>query len=82
MTLKKGDATIDHGVGANVLDSPLMALAFLVEVLARQPDAPPLAAGEIVSTGTLTDAHPVKPGETWSTSFTGLPLPGLALEFA
>ncbi len=82
VTLKKGDATIDRGVGANVLDSPLMALAFLVEVLAGQPDAPPLAAGEIVSTGVLTDAHPVKPGETWSTAFTGLPLPGLSLEFA
>ena len=28
---------------------------------------PPLAAGEIVTTGTLTRALPVAPGETWST---------------
>jgi 2-oxo-3-hexenedioate decarboxylase len=52
-----------------------------VGVLARQADAPPLAAGEIVSTGTLTDAHPVTPGETWSTSFVGLPLAGLEVRF-
>jgi 2-keto-4-pentenoate hydratase len=35
-----------------------------------------------VSTGVLTDAHPVKPGEAWSTSFSGLPLPGLEVIFA
>ena len=80
--LRKGAMVVDRGVGANVLDSPLEALAFLVGVLARQPDAPPLAAGEIVSTGTLTDAHPVTAGETWSTSFAGLPLAGLELRFA
>jgi len=79
--LRKGGDVVDRGVGANVLDSPLEALAFLVEVLARQADAPPLAAGEIVSTGTLTDAHPVAPGDTWSTSFAGLPLAGLELRF-
>jgi len=72
---------VDRGVGANVLDSPLLALAFLIEGLAAQPESPALSAGEIVSTGTLTDAYPVKPGETWSTSFEGLPLPGLTLEF-
>jgi 2-keto-4-pentenoate hydratase len=81
VTLKKGGAIVDRGAGANVLGSPLLALAYLVEVLAAQSDAPPLAAGEIVTTGTLTDAHPVARGETWSTSFTGLPLPGLTLEF-
>jgi 2-keto-4-pentenoate hydratase len=79
--LRKGETVVDRGLGANVLDSPLEALAFLVGVLARQADAPPFAAGEIVSTGTLTDAHPVTPGETWSTSFVGLPLAGLEVRF-
>ena len=79
--LRKGEAVVDRGVGANVLDSPLEALAFLVEILSQQADAPPLAAGEIVSTGTLTDAHPVAPGETWSTAFQGLPLAGLKVKF-
>jgi 2-keto-4-pentenoate hydratase len=81
VTLRCGARVVDHGVGANVLDSPLNALAFLIEVLAKQPEAPPLAAGEIITTGVLTDAHPVAPGETWSTTFEGLPLAGLELRF-
>jgi 2-oxo-3-hexenedioate decarboxylase len=80
--LRKGDAVVDRGAGANVLDSPLEALAFLVELLSRQPDAPPLAPGELISTGTLTDAHPVAPGESWSTAFRGLPLEGMQVSFA
>jgi len=79
--LFKGEALIDEGLGANVLDSPLLSLAFLVEVLAQQKASPPLAAGEIVSTGTLTDAHPVAAGETWRTSFSGIPLPGMEIHF-
>jgi len=81
VTLRCGERIVDHGVGANVLDSPLNALAFLVEVVAKQPAAPPLAAGEIITTGVLTDAHPVAPGETWSTRFEGLPLAGLEVRF-
>ena len=72
---------MERGIGANVLDSPLFALAHLVELLAIQPEFAQLHAGEIVSTGTLTDAHPVAPGETWSTAFDGLPLPGLQIRF-
>ncbi|HWA38427.1 MAG TPA: hypothetical protein VG873_11230 [Burkholderiales bacterium] len=81
IALKKGSQTVDRGVGANVLDSPLLALAYLVNVLAAQPGAPALAPGEAISTGTLTDAHPVRPGETWSTEIRGLALPGLTVRF-
>jgi 2-oxo-3-hexenedioate decarboxylase len=82
MILKKGAAVIDRGRGEIVLGSPLAALGHLVELLAKQPKAPPLAAGEIISTGTLTDAHPVAPGESWSTEIRGLPLAGLQLAFS
>jgi 2-oxo-3-hexenedioate decarboxylase len=75
-------AVVDRGTGANVLGSPLLALAHFIGVLANQPDAPALRAGEIVTTGVLTDAHPVKAGETWTTSLRGLPLPGLTVTFA
>jgi 2-oxo-3-hexenedioate decarboxylase len=64
-----------------VLDSPLLSLAFLVEILAQQPESPPLAAGEIVSTGTLTDAHPVAPGERWRTDFHGFAVRGMEIAF-
>jgi 2-oxo-3-hexenedioate decarboxylase len=58
---------------------PLAALRHLVGVLAADPNARPLAPGEIVTTGTLTDAPPVAPGETWTTALDGLALDGLSL---
>lgn len=79
VTLRRGDALVDTGRGANVLGSPLHALAHLRDLLATQPWAPALAAGEIVTTGTLTDAHPLAPGETWHATFGALGLRGLAL---
>ena len=79
--LYRGDALVDRGVGANVLDSPLKALEHLIALLARQRAAAPLEAGEIVTTGVITDAHPVRPGEIWSTRIAGLALPGLTIEF-
>ena len=80
--LSRGGELIDRGVGANVLGSPLAALAHLVELLARQAGAPQLAAGEIVTTGVITDAHAVAAGERWSTRLAGVPLAGLSVEFA
>jgi len=81
VALRKGDTVVDRGRGENVLGSPLIALSHLVSVLSRQPAAPSLAAGEIVTTGTLTDAHAVRAGDTWSTEFTGLQLHGLTVHF-
>jgi len=78
--LFKGERLVDKGVGANVLGGPLLSLAHLVELLKKQPDAPPLRAGEIITTGVLTDAHPVAAGETWRTEVTGFD--GMTLTFA
>ena len=72
---------IDAGRGTNVLGSPLLAAAHLMATLARQPASEPLRAGEIVTTGTITDAHDVKAGETWETRLAGIDLPGFAIEF-
>jgi 2-keto-4-pentenoate hydratase len=79
--LYKGVRLVDTGAGVNVLGSPLLALAHVVDLLKRQPGAAPLAAGEIVSTGVLTDAHPVVPGDEWHTEIRGLPLAGLKISF-
>ena len=81
VVLRKGASEVDRGVGANVLGSPLLALAHLVEVLSKQSNAPQLQAGEVVTTGVITDAHPVSPGEMWQTEIAGLPLPGLTIRF-
>jgi 2-oxo-3-hexenedioate decarboxylase len=72
--LKRNDAVVDHGQASNVLGGPLSALRHLVGVLADDPVNPPLAAGEIVTTGTLTRAFPIVPGETWTTALTGVAL--------
>jgi 2-keto-4-pentenoate hydratase len=72
---------MDRGYGSNVLEGPLSAVRCLVELLARDPDNPPLAAGEIISTGTLTRAFPVKTGETWTTTLKGIKLEGVSLLF-
>lgn len=71
----------DSGAGANVLGSPLLALKHLVEVLVHQPNHHMLEPGEIITTGTLTAALPIRAGETWHTAFTGLDLPGLTVRF-
>jgi 2-oxo-3-hexenedioate decarboxylase len=79
--LSRDGAVVDRGAAANVLDGPLAALRHLVEALAADPASPGLAPGEIVTTGTLTRAFPVAPGETWSTALKGVPLAGIAVRF-
>ena len=81
LTLLKNGVPHAEGTGANVLDSPLLAFAHFAGVLARLPQFSPVSAGEVVTTGTLTDAYPVKAGETWSTRLAGIELPGLELAF-
>lgn len=71
----------DHGRAANVLDGPVSALRRLVELLAADPTNPTLAAGEIVTTGTLTRAFPVAAGEAWTTELAGIPLEGARIRF-
>jgi 2-oxo-3-hexenedioate decarboxylase len=79
--LFRNGARVDHGVAANVLDGPLFALRHLAETLAQDRLSPPLSAGEIVTTGTLTRAFPVAAGEEWTTKLTGVPLEGARIRF-
>jgi 2-keto-4-pentenoate hydratase len=72
---------IDRGQAENVLGGPLSALRHLVGLLASDPVNPPLAAGEIVSTGTLTKAMAIVPGETWTAAPAGIALDAIRLRF-
>ncbi len=81
LTLKRGDTVADQGIGSNVLGSPLLALAHLARLLDKQPQFQPLAAGEIITTGTVTRAFPVAPGETWRTELHGIKLPPMTIRF-
>ncbi|WP_211097380.1 fumarylacetoacetate hydrolase family protein [Herbaspirillum sp. ST 5-3] len=81
LSLSCGDELRSAGFGSDVLGSPLHALWHLHEVLKTQPQFPPLSAGEIITTGTWTDVCPIKPGETWTSAFSGVSLPGLTVSF-
>ncbi|MBF9032498.1 hydratase [Rhodobacterales bacterium HKCCE3408] len=72
---------IETGGGEVVLGSPLRALHHLVKLLSEDPQNPPLGSGELVSTGTLTLAMPVKAGQTWTTKVQGIPLEDIELRF-
>jgi 2-oxo-3-hexenedioate decarboxylase len=50
-------------------------------LLANDPHNPPLGAGEIISTGTLTLAMPIKAGECWTTGVSGIPLEEISVRF-
>ena len=76
--LKNGELA-DEGSGKNSLRSPALCLGELAAALGRQPGAEPLAAGELISTGTLTTAQPIAAAETWSATVEGLDLSALTL---
>ena len=73
VTLAKNNSVMHRGIGSNALDHPALALAFLADILATQAAFDPLAAGEIVTTGTLTAALPILAGEIWRSRYDGLP---------
>ena len=81
LTLSCDGEVREVGRGSNVLGHPLAAVGHLLALLARQPGAEPLRAGELVTTGTITAAPTVHPGQKWSTTLAGIDLPGLELEF-
>jgi 2-oxo-3-hexenedioate decarboxylase len=58
-----------------------MAVAHLIGVIAKQPHALPLLAGELVTTGTLTAALPINAGQSWTTKLDGFALPGISVSF-
>ncbi|MEM1150261.1 MAG: hydratase [Pseudomonadota bacterium] len=67
------------GCGADVLDGPLRALGYLLDTLEADAGARQLSAGEIVTTGTLTDATPILRGDRWTTRLNGIDLPGATI---
>lgn len=81
VALRRDENEVARGGGSLVLGSPLLALRHLVELLANDPYNPPLGAGEIISTGTLTLAMPVGPGERWTTTVGGIPLEEISVRF-
>ena len=67
--LFRGDALVDQGNGSDVLGSPLRALVYFLNERRQCPGARDIQPGDVVTTGTWTDAWPVQAGEIWSTRF-------------
>lgn len=83
LRLLKDDKETDNGEANHILNGgPLSALQCLISLLAADPSAAPLAAGEIVATGTLTKAFPLVPRELWRTEVIGLSVPDICLRIA
>ena len=79
VTLSKDGAPAATGSAKNVLKSPALCLGELASAIARQPGATPLVAGELISSGTLTDSQFIAAGETWMAAVEGLDLPPLTV---
>lgn len=80
-TLWRDGELVDRGDGTNVLGSPALALGHLAQVIADQHGARPLAPDEVVTTGSIVNAHPVRAGETWRADYGALGLESFTLTF-
>jgi 2-oxo-3-hexenedioate decarboxylase len=85
LRLLKDGTLVEEGSGGNSLGSPALCVAELAQAVAQQrarvPETRPLEAGELISTGSLTSAQRVAPGETWKVEVEGLPVSNLTLRF-
>jgi 2-oxo-3-hexenedioate decarboxylase len=80
--LSGDDGAVLEGHATNVLGGPLNALRHLLQELQSSTPGYLLQPGEIVTTGTLTDAPRISGGQTWSTRLDGIPIEGLRLRLA
>jgi 2-oxo-3-hexenedioate decarboxylase len=79
LTLCCDGREVEAGRADIVLDGPLNALRLWVDAMAMQPEQWPIRAGDIVTTGTITDAAPLAPGQCWQTTLSDPRLPGMTL---
>lgn len=79
--LRGSRGVVRQGHARNVMGGPLQSVRGCMQEIARFPGCEPIGAGEIVTTGTLTEAMPIAPGETWTTAIGGIDLSGLELSF-
>jgi 2-oxo-3-hexenedioate decarboxylase len=78
VALHRDGVDVASGSGKNSLRSPALCLAELATALAAR-GAEGLVAGDLVSSGTLTDGQPMAPGQTWTATVTGLDVATLTL---
>ena len=81
VTLVADGREIESGRADIVLDGPLNALRLWVDAMAAQPQRWPIVAGDIVTTGTITDAAPLaSAGVRWQTRVSDPRLAAMTLD--
>jgi 2-oxo-3-hexenedioate decarboxylase len=80
VTLICDDRDVEEGSAEIVLDGPLQALGLWVDAMAARPERWPIVAGDIVTTGTITDAAPLAPEQRWQTRLSDPRFAGMTLE--
>ena len=81
VSLYKDGRLEEAGTGANVLDGPVSAIRYLHRGLSSIRNQDALSAGNIITTGTMTDAKPIYPKEKWSAKFDGVIESELNIQF-
>ena len=81
VSLYRGGKLEEEGTGANVLDGPVSAIRYLHSGLSKIQNQDSLSTGDIITTGTMTDAKPIYPNEKWTAKFDGVVEAELSLEF-
>lgn len=81
VSLYRGGKLEEEGNGANVLDGPISAVRYLHSGLYKIKNQDALSAGNVITTGTMTDAKPIFSKEKWSAKFDGVVESELNLEF-
>jgi 2-keto-4-pentenoate hydratase len=79
VTLSCDGREVEEGCAEIVLDGPLHALRAWVDAMAARPERWPIVAGDIVTTGTITDAAPLAPGQRWQTRLSDARFAGMTL---
>jgi 2-oxo-3-hexenedioate decarboxylase len=79
VTLVCDGRDVEEGSADIVLDGPLHALRLWVDAMAARPERWPIVAGDIVTTGTITDAAPLAPGQRWQTRISDPRFVGMTL---
>lgn len=79
LKVSKNGEFVEEGAGRNSLRSPALCLAELGAAMSRR-GASTLAAGDLISSGTLTAGHLIQRGETWRVDVEGLPLAPLTVK--
>jgi 2-oxo-3-hexenedioate decarboxylase len=82
LQLSRNGEVVETGSGKNSLRSPALCLGELAGAISRRMPGEPLRAGELISSGTLTEPRLIASGDSWTAAVDGIDLPPLTLQIA